>query len=107
MSHKRYELAIAGDREVIRSAVGYWTRHFKNDEVGATVIPTAGFWQGEEEVGAIVRFDWPNFTAWQGQGKYLWEQLLITLATMLPEERFGHQTVTEVEFTEVDFATLR
>lgn len=100
-THVRREVAVSGDLGNIKTAVLNWTIQYQRYGVGATVIPTIGYWNGMNEKGAIVRFDWPDGTRIDGhQGGYLFEELLTALAVMLPEQRLFHSTWNRIHFTE-------
>lgn len=116
--HVRQEIALAGDIEQVRKAVAEWADDYRSYDVGATVIPTTGYWHGEGESGAIVRFDWPERYMQRrrprpGSHPQLavhelhFRTLCMYLAEALPNEKFGHVTRQRVDFEELRLEDLR
>ena len=108
-THYRREVTLSDPERsdivnVARYAVADWTFLLQAHEVGATVTPARGFWQGAGEHAVTVTFDWPTD---DDAGPYHFRALLGKLAENLPECRWAHVAEYPVNVTPTDLDAYR
>ncbi len=89
----------------LADAVGTWAEDHAADQVGASVVQGAGYWDGRSEPCATVTFDWPSDD--DDRADALWAELVDLIADALPLERFGHYTRQAVHFEEYNLSAIR